>query len=63
MAFGHELKKHISVDIYGRCGELRCAKTNPMCKTMVKTDYKFYLAFENNKCKDYMTEKIMTAYE
>ena len=63
MAYGHELKKHISVDIYGRCGELRCAKTNPRCKTMVKTDYKFYLAFENNKCKDYMTEKIMTAYE
>lgn len=63
MAYARELQQYIPVDVYGRCGDRKCPKTNPRCKTMVKTDYKFYLAFENNKCKNYMTEKIMTAYE
>ncbi|XP_061174132.1 glycoprotein 3-alpha-L-fucosyltransferase A-like [Saccostrea echinata] len=62
MKYAREVQKYISVDIYGRCGELKCPKSKPWCTTMVKTDYKFYLAFENTKCKDYMTEKIMTAY-
>ena len=47
-----ELKKYIDVDVYGKCG-------NP-CKAdcfSLLPKYKFYLAFENAVCEDYITEK------
>ena len=52
------LKKYIDVDIYGSCGTKRCPRTNKGCFEMLKTDYKFYLSFENSNCKDYITEKL-----
>ena len=57
-----ELQKHIPVDIYGKCGTLKCPKdwTNhdTHCIDMISTKYKFYLAFENSICDDYLTEKF-----
>ncbi|CAL4120904.1 unnamed protein product, partial [Meganyctiphanes norvegica] len=54
-----DLRKYIPVDIYGRCGTLKCPKDNfDECRTMINEDYKFYLAFENSICKDYVTEKF-----
>jgi glycoprotein 3-alpha-L-fucosyltransferase len=51
-----ELKKHITVDIYGACGTLKCPRTDAkQCFEYLNTDYKFYLAFENSNCKDYIT--------
>ena len=47
-----ELKNHIDVDIYGKCGK-RC---KPNCFSLLPK-YKFYLAFENAVCEDYITEK------
>ncbi|KDR19067.1 alpha-(1,3)-fucosyltransferase 7-like [Zootermopsis nevadensis] len=51
-----ELRKHMPVDVYGACGNLRCeghfAKDCPGLN-----DYKFYLAFENGNCREYITEK------
>jgi hypothetical protein len=55
--YARELSKHISVDIYGKCGTLKCSSTNA-CRALINKDYKFYLAFENSNCKDYITEKI-----
>jgi hypothetical protein len=52
-----ELAEHIDVDIYGSCGTLKCARSNPKCATMLDDDYKFYIAFENSNCRDYITEK------
>ena len=53
-----ELKKYIPVDVYGRCGDLKCrTETNPHCFDTLKS-YKFYLAFENMICEDYITEKL-----
>lgn len=62
-----ELKKYIAVDIYGQCGKLRCGSNNlstwssDNCDENLfhdKNSYKFYLAFENSLCEDYISEKL-----
>lgn len=59
LQYAHELQKHISVDIYGACGTKKCPRsTAAKCFDMLDRDYKFYLAFENSNCKDYITEKF-----
>ena len=59
-----ELEKYINVDVYGLCG-IPCPKNDnngeKNCLNQLDTDYKFYLAFENSNCKDYVTEKVYTA--
>lgn len=57
--FVKQLKQFIDVDAYGRCSQflgkkLSCSKSRE--KQCLKP-YKFYLAFENALCKDYITEK------
>jgi len=58
------LDQIIPVDIYGNCGKFNCsvsksyAKTGVDCRLEVSTQYKFYLAFENSHCEDYVTEKF-----
>ena len=47
-----ELKKYIDVDVYGKCGK----SCKPNCFSLLPK-YKFYLAFENSICEDYITEK------
>ena len=56
--FVYDLRKHIPVDMYGKCGNIACAKTpnNKDCKIMLRK-YKFYLALENSECDEYITEK------
>ena len=51
----------VDVKIYGRCSAEKC-KDNDCWKEAVKA--KFYLAFENSLCTDYVTEKLykMTFY-
>ncbi|ELT87095.1 hypothetical protein CAPTEDRAFT_65214, partial [Capitella teleta] len=64
-AFAKEMQKYIGVDIYGKCGTLSCG-TNSFasyasgaeCHQKLFTGYRFYLAFENSICKDYLTEKL-----
>lgn len=58
LAYARELAKHISVDIYGTCGPLRCPRHDKACFDILDRDYKFYLAFENSNCRDYITEKL-----
>ncbi|XP_021363143.1 glycoprotein 3-alpha-L-fucosyltransferase A-like [Mizuhopecten yessoensis] len=64
MEYARELGKHVQVDIYGHCGPLSCpASKHKECVEMTRRDYKFYLSFENHKCHDYLTEKVMNAYD
>ena len=56
-SYTNELAKFIDVDVYGRCGKLSCPNGG-LCHKMLKTDYKFYLAFENSHCVGYITEKL-----
>jgi glycoprotein 3-alpha-L-fucosyltransferase len=60
MNYANELAKYIDVDIYGKCGKLRCSRKqhDDKCVKLLNKDYKFYLSFENSHCKDYITEKF-----
>ena len=58
MQYALELSKYIEVDIYGPCAKLKCPRRSKTCFEKLDTDYKFYLAFENSNCKDYITEKL-----
>lgn len=49
------LSQYISVDVFGHCGKKNCPGN---CDEMLRTEYKFYLAFENSWCPDYVTEKF-----
>lgn len=59
LEYARELSKHIPVHIYGKCGEYSCDKRNQSaCLSMINERYKFYLAFENSNCREYITEKL-----
>ncbi len=49
-----QLSQYVSVDIFGRCTK-DCPSN---CDEMLRSNYKFYLAFENSWCPDYITEKF-----
>ncbi|XP_052098815.1 glycoprotein 3-alpha-L-fucosyltransferase A-like [Mytilus californianus] len=60
-----ELKKYITVDIYGHCGENKmfCKnKSAAECHSYLSNEYKFYLGFENSLCQDYITEKVFNNF-
>ena len=60
-----ELRKYINVDVYGHCGNYTCELTKiygdkyQHCFERFERRYKFYLAFENELCEDYYTEKLL----
>jgi hypothetical protein len=66
-----ELMKHIKIDIYGKCdGYFPAVKKDPCgskknlkCWNKLMNRYKFYLAFENSLCEDYITEKYWKLYD
>ncbi|KFD65659.1 hypothetical protein M514_05866, partial [Trichuris suis] len=51
------LRQYMKVDQYGSCNEKNCPKSDPNCWNLLKK-YKFYFAFENCRCRDYITEKL-----
>ncbi|VVC29302.1 Fucosyltransferase, N-terminal,Glycosyl transferase family 10 [Cinara cedri] len=51
-----ELKNYITVDVYGECGEFNKTVTLDEFLKILDRDYKFYLAFENANCVDYITD-------
>ena len=62
LKFIKKLQKYIPVKIYGGCGE-ECPKahengTEAPCKEVIASRFKFYFAFENSLCQDYVTEKF-----
>lgn len=65
---GHRLKyirevgRFVEVDLFGRCGR-KCPEvlgngTRALCRDVIGKEYKFYFAFENSVCEDYVTEKF-----
>ena len=59
LKFVKELKKYMDVEIFGECGTGRSKKT----WYIDETKYKYYLAFENSKCRDYVTEKMLRTFK
>ena len=59
MEYAKKLGRYIQVDIFGSCGNKSCSysKTDNCFRSLGK-EYRFYLAFENSNCKDYITEKF-----
>ena len=45
------------MDIYGNCGNFKCPNRRNFLE-MLRKKYKFYLAFENSNCAEYITEKF-----
>ena len=58
-----EMKQHVNdVEVYGKLGK-PCPETfqdgRPGdCREIVASEYKFFLAFENSFCAEYITEKF-----
>lgn len=59
-----EMQKYLDMDMYGLCYDKPCGNPTDQwdksCDVIMK-QYKFYLAFENNDCRDYVTEKYWFA--
>ncbi|XP_033727771.1 glycoprotein 3-alpha-L-fucosyltransferase A-like [Pecten maximus] len=51
-----ELAKYVDIDYFGACGNLTCP-VSPVAECN-SHKYRFRIAFENAKCKDYVTEKF-----
>ncbi|XP_069954918.1 uncharacterized protein [Cherax quadricarinatus] len=59
------LQTHISVTTVGKCGELTCGRNHmdTYCFRWLAGSHLFYLAFENDLCEDYHTEKLWRPLE
>ena len=57
-----ELQKYVDIDVYGACGDMECSKDDYLyCFSKFEKEYRFYIAMENNHCKDYISEKVYRA--
>ncbi len=59
MSYAKVLAEYIHIEQYGHCNSRYC---DDACYKSLQGKFKFYLAFENSICKDYLTEKIKFAY-
>ncbi|KAL3985159.1 Glycosyltransferase 10 (fucosyltransferase) family protein [Acanthocheilonema viteae] len=51
----NQLRKYINITQHGLCNNSTC---NEECEIREAAQHRFYLAFENSICRDYITEKL-----
>lgn len=57
--YARQLGQHVPVDVYGQCGNLSCDfECYQNSFNTIRADYKFYLAFEEFWCADYVTPEF-----
>jgi alpha-1,3-fucosyltransferase len=56
MNYIKELKRYVSVNVFGSCGQP--CPIDFDCREYFSAYFKFYLAFENSICSEYITEKF-----
>ncbi|KAG0308292.1 hypothetical protein BGZ97_000100 [Linnemannia gamsii] len=66
--FVRQLQKYIDIDIYGHCSNRnrdwpKHTDGSELSDLELTSAYRFYLAFENNNCDFYVTEKLKRTYE
>jgi len=54
-----QMEPYLDIDVFGKCTQSQgnCSKADQECNSRIVDSYKFYLAFENSLCTDYITEK------
>ena len=52
------MSKTVNIDVYGKCSKNISLKRDSENEQTELAKYKFYLAFENSKCPEYVTEKL-----
>ena len=62
------LKQYVNIDVLGRCGrKWDCGKVYNHeagdCFSILNSTYRYYLAFENSLCSEYITEKFYENYK
>lgn len=76
LIYVHKMQNRTDVDIFGKCGPLSCGMAEKvpgvqemrkqadqtMCFPMLSSSYKFYLAFENSLCQEYISEKFFKIF-
>ena len=56
------LQNYVTVNIFGQCNKKPCPRgTFDDCHKVQSISHKFYIAFENSNCQDYITEKLWKA--
>ena len=54
-----QMKKSVEVDVYGKCGKLKCDRSDEAgCYTQLEDNYRFYLSFENSVCEAELETKV-----
>uniref|UniRef100_A0A915PM63 Fucosyltransferase n=1 Tax=Setaria digitata TaxID=48799 RepID=A0A915PM63_9BILA len=54
-----QLRTYINVTQHGRCNNSSC---DEKCELQEAAQHRFYLAFENSICRDYVTEKLFKCF-